>query len=141
MSSVLRSVRKRKKGCTLGAVDVIDREGYAELEVDAKVELIRSLVPLGLLHIEELLDRHDDVEEESRVSHQEPRRVSTRNGLDSERSRERANVRAAYEELGKAIKSETQRRSAWQTLLDRLGTAFFAVMLWTLVQYLLERLN
>ena len=47
MSSVLRSVRKRKKGRTLGAVDVIDREGYAELEVDAKVELIRSLVPLG----------------------------------------------------------------------------------------------
>ena len=33
-----------------------DREGYAELEVDAKVELIRSLIPLGLLHIEELLD-------------------------------------------------------------------------------------
>ena len=56
MSSVLRSVRKRKKGRTLGAVDVIDREGYAELEVDAKVELIRSLIPLGLLHIEEVLD-------------------------------------------------------------------------------------
>ena len=56
MSRVRRSVRKRKKGCTLGAVDVIDREGYAELEVDAKVELIRSVVPLGLLHIEELLD-------------------------------------------------------------------------------------
>ena len=36
--------------------DVIDREGYAELEVDAKVELIRSLIPLGLLHIAELLD-------------------------------------------------------------------------------------
>ena len=56
MRSVLRSVRKRKKGHTLGAVDVIDREEYAELEVDAKVELIRSLVPLGLMHIEELLD-------------------------------------------------------------------------------------
>ena len=56
MSSVLRSVRKRKKGHTLGAVDVIDREEYAELEVDATVELIRSLVPLGLMHIEELLD-------------------------------------------------------------------------------------
>ena len=56
MSRVLRSVRKRKKGRTLGAVDVIDREGYAELEVDAQVELIRSLIPLGLLHIEELLD-------------------------------------------------------------------------------------
>ena len=56
MSSVLRSVRKRKKGRTLGAVDIIDRAEYAELEVDAKVELIRSLVPLGLMHIEELLD-------------------------------------------------------------------------------------
>ena len=53
MSRVLRSVRKRKTGRTLGAVDVIDREGYAELEVDAKVELIRSLIPLGLMHIEE----------------------------------------------------------------------------------------
>ncbi len=40
----------------MGAVDVIDRAEYAELEVDAKVELIRSLVPLGLMHIEELLD-------------------------------------------------------------------------------------
>ena len=56
MSRVLRPVRKRKKGHTLGAVDVIDREEYAELEVDAKVELIRSMVPLGLRHIEELLD-------------------------------------------------------------------------------------
>ena len=34
----------------------------------------------------ELEDRHDDVEEESRVSNQEPRRVSTRNGLDSARA-------------------------------------------------------
>ena len=48
MSRVLRSVRKRKKGRTLGAVDVIDREGYAELEVDAKVELIPALIPLEL---------------------------------------------------------------------------------------------
>ena len=56
MSSVLRSVRKRKKGRTLGAVDVINRAEYAELEVEAKVELIRSLVPLGLMHIEEWLD-------------------------------------------------------------------------------------
>ncbi len=47
MSSVLRPVRKRKKVRTLGPVDVIDREEYAELDVDTKVELIRSLVPLG----------------------------------------------------------------------------------------------
>jgi hypothetical protein len=56
MSSVLRSVRKRKKGRTLGAVDVIDRAEYTALEVDAKVELIRSLVPVGWMHIEEWLD-------------------------------------------------------------------------------------
>ena len=56
MSSVLRPVRKRKKGRTLGPVDIIRREDYADLEVDAKVELIRSLVPLGLMHVEELLD-------------------------------------------------------------------------------------
>ena len=56
MSSVLRPVRKRKKGRTLGRVDIMRREDYADLELDAKVELIRSLVPLGLLHVEELLD-------------------------------------------------------------------------------------
>jgi putative transposase len=57
MESVLRSVRKRKKGRRLGEVAIVGREAYAELELDAKVELIRSLVPLGLMHIQELLDQ------------------------------------------------------------------------------------
>ena len=48
MSSVLRPVRKRKKGRKLGRVEVIRREDYTALELDAKVELIRSLVPAGL---------------------------------------------------------------------------------------------
>ena len=56
MSSVLRPVRKRKKGRMLGPVKIIRREDYSDLELDAKVELIRSLVPLGLMHVEELLD-------------------------------------------------------------------------------------
>ena len=56
MNSVLRSVRKRKKGRTLGPVEIIRREDYVDLELDTKVELIRSLVPLGLMHVEELLD-------------------------------------------------------------------------------------
>ena len=56
MSSVLRPVRKRKKARRLGRVDVLRREDYAELELDPKVELIRSLVPLGLMHVEEWLD-------------------------------------------------------------------------------------
>ena len=56
MSSVLRPVRKRKKVRKLGQVEIIRREEYAELELDSKVELIRSLVPLGLMHVQELLD-------------------------------------------------------------------------------------
>ena len=56
MSSVLRPVRKRKQVRKLGRVDILRREDYAELELDPKVELIRSLVPLGLMHVEELLD-------------------------------------------------------------------------------------
>ena len=54
MSSVLRPVRKRKKVRKLGRVDIRRREDYAELELDTKVELIRSLVPLGLMHVEEV---------------------------------------------------------------------------------------
>ncbi len=34
----------------------MSREEYAEFELDAKVEMIRSLVPLGLMRVHELLD-------------------------------------------------------------------------------------
>ena len=57
MSSVLRPVRKRKKGHTLGPVNIIQREDYTDLELDTKVELIRSLIPLGLMHVQEVLDQ------------------------------------------------------------------------------------
>ncbi len=57
MSSVLRPVRKRKKGRTLGPVNIIQCEDYTDLELDTKVELIRSLIPLGLMHVQEVLDQ------------------------------------------------------------------------------------
>jgi transposase-like protein len=57
MRSVLRSVRKRKKVRRLGEVNVISREEYAEFDLDAKVEAIRALVPLGLMHVKESLDQ------------------------------------------------------------------------------------
>lgn len=57
MSSVLRSVRKRKKVRRLGEVNVINREAYAGFDLDAKVEAIRALVPLGLIHVKEMLDQ------------------------------------------------------------------------------------
>jgi len=61
MGSVLRSVKKRKKSRRLGEVEIIRREDYDELELDGKVEAIRALVPLGLMHVAELLD--DEVRE------------------------------------------------------------------------------
>ena len=57
MSRVPRSVRKRKKNRKLGKVDIIRREEYEDLDLDARVELIRSLVPLGLMHVHELIDQ------------------------------------------------------------------------------------
>ena len=56
MSSLLRSVKKRKKSRVLGEVDVLSREEYSGQELDSKVEMIRALIPLGLMHVEELLD-------------------------------------------------------------------------------------
>ena len=56
MRSVICSVKKRKKVRRLGQVEIIGREQYTDLELDTKVELIRSLVPLGLMHVEEVLN-------------------------------------------------------------------------------------
>ena len=67
MRSVLRSVQKRKKSRRLGEVDVISREEYAEFDVDSKVEMIRALVPLGLMHVQELLD--DEIAELAGARH------------------------------------------------------------------------
>lgn len=56
MGSVLRAVRKRKRSRRLGEVEIIRREEYDELDLDSKVESIRALVPLGLMHVAEMLD-------------------------------------------------------------------------------------
>ena len=67
MPSVLRSVRKRKKSRRLGEVDVISREEYAGFDVHSKVEMIRALIPLGLMNVAELLD--DEVTELAGARH------------------------------------------------------------------------
>src|SRR5438876_9668042 len=54
MGSVVRRMRRRKR--SLGEVRVVRREEYQGLELDAKVEMIRSLIPLGLMHVQMLLD-------------------------------------------------------------------------------------
>jgi len=55
MDSVLGARRKGKK--RLGRVKVIRRERYEGMELDARLELIRSLIPLGLMQVQEELDR------------------------------------------------------------------------------------
>ncbi len=58
MSSVLRTARRGKnKKRRLGKVRILRRADYAATALDAKVELIRSLVPVGLMHVAELLDQ------------------------------------------------------------------------------------
>ena len=54
MGSFPRRVRKRKQ--KLGEVAVIPRQEYAGMDLDSKIELIRGLIPLGLMHVQELLD-------------------------------------------------------------------------------------
>ena len=92
MRSVLRSVRKRKKSRRLGEVDIISREEYAGFDVDAKVKMIRALVPLGLMHVQELLD--DEVTELAGARHARKESLvrGRRHGSNSGRSASRANA-------------------------------------------------
>ena len=54
MGSVLGSRRRSKK--RMGEIEIVRRERYQEMELDSRVELIRGLIPLGLMHVQELLD-------------------------------------------------------------------------------------
>jgi len=55
MGSILRSVGRRKKSRRLGQVRTVERAEYEGMDVDTKVELILGLLPLGLMHINEVL--------------------------------------------------------------------------------------
>jgi transposase-like protein len=52
-----RLVKQRKKSRVMGEVEVVRRDEYEDRDLDAKVELIRGLIPLGLMHAHELLDQ------------------------------------------------------------------------------------
>ena len=57
MKSFLRSVGGRKKNRRLGAVAVVGRKEFEGMELDARVEMIKGLIPLGLMHVQELLEQ------------------------------------------------------------------------------------
>jgi len=69
--SFLRGVRKRKKSRVLGKVDVVRREEYEAMDLDTKVEMIRSLVPLGLMHVQMVLEQEIDVLAGARYARQD----------------------------------------------------------------------
>ena len=80
MGSLLRPVKKRKKSRRLGEVEIISREDYAEFELDAKVEAIRALVPLGLMHVKETLDQEVTALAGERYARKETSTVGRRHG-------------------------------------------------------------
>jgi putative transposase len=61
MESILQVAKRRKKGRRMGEPEVVSREEVEGLGLDGRVELIRALIPLGLLQVGEMLEA--DVEE------------------------------------------------------------------------------
>ena len=56
MGSVLRSASRRKERKRIGRPQVIRREDYQDQGVDTRLELIRALIPLGLIAVYEELE-------------------------------------------------------------------------------------
>lgn len=80
MRSFLRSVGGRKKARRLGSVAVVGREEYEGMELDAKVEMIKGLIPLGLMHVQELLEKEVEALAEARYSRKTEAAVGRRFG-------------------------------------------------------------
>lgn len=79
MQSIVRAVGNRKQKKRLGEVDVMAREEYSELDLDSRVELIRALIPLGLMHVHEIMD--DEIMELAGARHaRDPEKRGSRYG-------------------------------------------------------------
>ena len=56
MAKVPHLVSKRKKTKKLGEPEIVRREGFMDCDLNGRVEMIRSLIPLGLIAIYDELD-------------------------------------------------------------------------------------
>jgi len=56
MKSVAGQARRGKKGRVLGEPSVVSAAEFAAMELDAKAELIKALIPLGLMAVAETLE-------------------------------------------------------------------------------------
>lgn len=55
MERILQAAKRRKKGRRMGEPRVVSREEVEGMDLDVRVELIRALIPLGLLGVDEML--------------------------------------------------------------------------------------
>jgi putative transposase len=56
VKSLMATARKRKqKSRRLGRVEMMDRQAFEAEELDVKIQIINELIPLGLMHVQELL--------------------------------------------------------------------------------------
>ena len=51
MARLPHIVRRRKKSKIMGKPDTISHRDIAAMQVDARLELIRALIPIGLAHV------------------------------------------------------------------------------------------
>jgi len=56
MSSITKTPKRSKKTKRLGPAQVLRPDQYEAFDVATKVECIRALIPLGLLHVHALLE-------------------------------------------------------------------------------------
>lgn len=83
MSITPRLVKKRKKSRVLGSpIEIQDRATYEDLDLDAKVELIRALIPIGLERVSELLDENVKNLAGERYQRQDPSKTASRYGFN-----------------------------------------------------------
>ena len=55
MASVAQLLKKGKKNKRLEQIEIVNARDFRNLEASVRVELINKLIPLGLMHVEELL--------------------------------------------------------------------------------------
>ncbi len=51
MARLPHIVRKRKKSKIMGNPDIISHQDIAAMQVDARLDLIRALIPIGLSYV------------------------------------------------------------------------------------------
>jgi len=80
MSSIAKTQKRNKKTKRLGTVEVSRPEQYEALDVDSKVECIRALIPLGLMHVQEALEEEVCTLAGARYARKTPELLGRRHG-------------------------------------------------------------